>query len=178
MVSFTTIRFRIFEPLGDGISSMVCFIVFIAETLVNAHARMIVGSPTPKEGFSWSMIWTPPIRESLRREMHDNEWCLLAIEYLASTRTISSLRYACEHGPLGDGKDHSACTPRFCAAYDIEMGMYVPKHNNICGSMLGDSATLCEYSMPALVQVIAHIKDNYMPVVALYYSSRKVYISM
>jgi hypothetical protein len=49
MVSFTTIRFSILEPLGDDIPSMVCFIAIIAEALVNAHARMIVGSPMPNQ---------------------------------------------------------------------------------------------------------------------------------
>lgn len=177
MVSFTTIRSRIFEPLGDGIPSMVCFIAIIAEALVNAHARMIVGSPMPKEGFSWSTIWTPTIRESLRREMHDNGRCPSTIEYMASTRTVSSLRYACEQGPLNGGKNHSACPPQFCAAYDIDPRTYVPKHDSTCESTLKGSVTSCKYSMPALEKIIAYIKDDHVPVFTVDSSDLEVHTS-
>lgn len=177
MVSFTTMRFSIFEPLGDDMPSMVCFIAIIAEALVNAHARLIVGSPTPKEGFSWSMIWTPPIRESLRREIHNKGWCPSTIEYLVSTRTVSSLRYACEQGPLNDGKNHLACTPQCCAAYDIDTRTYVPKHDSTCGSTLEGSSTSCKYCMPALEQVIAYIKDDHVPVFTFGSSGLEVHTS-
>jgi hypothetical protein len=110
MILFTTRRFEMFEPLGDAIPSMVCFIAIIAEALVNAHTRMVVGSPMPREGFSWSMIWTPPIREALRRDLHADGWCPSTIEYLANTKSVSSLRYICDQGPLDDGKDHFAHT--------------------------------------------------------------------
>jgi hypothetical protein len=85
----------------------------------------------PKEGLSWSMIWTPPIKESFRREMYEDGRYPSTIESMASIRTVSSLRYACEQGPPNGGRNHSACTLQSCAAYDIDPRMYVPKHDTL-----------------------------------------------
>jgi hypothetical protein len=177
MISFTTRRFEMFEPLGDAIPSMICFIAIIAEALVNAHTRMVVGSSMPKEGFSWSMIWTPPIREALRRDLHADGWCPSTIEYLANTKSVSSLRYICDQGPLDDGKDHSICTPQSCAAYDIDTRTYVPKHNSECKPVKGISDALCAYRRPVLEQVIVCIENGHVPVVSLNSSGLEIHKS-
>jgi hypothetical protein len=167
MLSFATKDFEPFKPLGDEAPSMVCFIAIIAEALVNAHARMVVGSRMPNEGFSWSMIWTPPIREALRGKLHADGWCPSTIEYLASTASVSSLRYAYNQGPLNDCKNHSGCTPQSCTAYDVDIKTYVPKHNSECKSVMGVPETQCEYHKPALQQVISCIESDHIPVVTL-----------
>jgi len=177
MMSLTSTNFRPFELLGNAMPSMVCFIAIIAETLVNAHARMALGLRTPTEGFSWSMIWTPPLRKILQGELHAGGWCLYTIEYLISTTSVSSLRYACNQGSLDDGKNHSECTPQHCAAYDIDTMKYVTKHHSRCESATETQEKLCEWCRPVLEKVIGYIENGQIPVFTLGSSGLEVHKS-
>lgn len=177
VVSLITINFAPFELLGDAMPSMVCFIAIIAEALVSAHARMALGLRMPTEGFSWSMIWVPPIRKILQEELHAVGWCSYTTEYLISTTSVSSLRYVCNQGPIDDGKSHSGCTPQHCVAYDIDTATYVAKHHSRCKSLTKTPETLCEFFRPVLEQVLNCIENGQIPVVTLNSSGLEVHKS-
>ncbi|KAI1655965.1 hypothetical protein F4813DRAFT_397865 [Daldinia decipiens] len=103
-------QFRCFQALGDDAPSTVCLIATIGEALV--AAKMAFTQNLPREGFDWSMIWTPPYRNLLQEDMLAQGWCPSIINYLISTCSVSSLEYAVSCGPGEDVKKHRDCSSR------------------------------------------------------------------
>ncbi|KAK0634740.1 hypothetical protein B0T17DRAFT_611707 [Bombardia bombarda] len=148
MMAFTTSRFQVFRPLGDGLPAMLCFIAIIGEALVNA--KMAFKAAHLPQGFSWSMIWTAEHRDMLRAEMLADGWCPITIEYLTNTTNVSSLKHALESEPPVDGKYHGNCTDTSCAAYVVDTESYKPRHVAGCVEELSPSAR--DYSSSGLAR--------------------------
>src|SRR5262249_55431165 len=83
MVGLKT-QFRIFGPLGEDVGATVCFCALVGEALVNAKMRFPLRMQKLELGYDWSMVWVPPFREMLVKEMNEDGWCPFTAEYLIS----------------------------------------------------------------------------------------------
>ena len=165
MMEFTKSQFTVFKPLGDDAPAMVCLIAMIGEALVNA--KMVFPPGLPQRGFSWSMVWIPHYRDLLRREMVADGWCPFTTEYLVSTCSVSSLKYASECGPTEDGKQHYDCSAKSCKTYDVDIKNYTPKHAMPCKPSHTSSGAACKYSKASLDRVVQYIDEGEIPVITL-----------
>ncbi|EWG42522.1 hypothetical protein FVEG_04301 [Fusarium verticillioides 7600] len=120
-------RFIVFEPLGDHQQAMVIFIALVCETLSNAM-KTVHCDRQPPPGLSWSMVWTDDYRQELRKTMAQSKWCPFITEYLLNSKSVSTLKYASQHTPPVDGKDHCKCQRKQCAAYQVDENTYTQRH--------------------------------------------------
>ncbi|RDA95587.1 hypothetical protein CP533_1243 [Ophiocordyceps camponoti-saundersi (nom. inval.)] len=160
--------FRVFDPLGDDVPSLVCFIGIVCESLT--QARMAFPSNQPHLGLSWWMVLPKSYQELIRREMTEDGWCPSMVEYLINLGSTSVLEYACKAGPVEGGYSHEACSPVSCAAYNVDPENYIPKHTHSCMQKnifsSGDEND-CGYCAAPLDQVKSLILSGEKPVLTL-----------
>ncbi|RBR18056.1 hypothetical protein FVER53590_04301 [Fusarium verticillioides] len=162
MMTLVLKRFIVFEPLGDHQQAMVIFIALVCETLSSAM-KTVHCDRQPPPGLSWSMVWTDDYRQELRKTMAQSKWCPFITEYLLNSKSVSTLKYASQHTPPVDGKDHCKCQRKQCAAYQVDENTYTQRHVEFCESLQELSSSGCTYAKPDFVQVVQHISHTEVP---------------
>ncbi|KAK5993886.1 hypothetical protein PT974_07323 [Cladobotryum mycophilum] len=111
-LGFMRTKFWVFQPLGDDLPAMICFITLLGEALVNAMRAF--PPDLPKKSFQWSMMWVLLFGDGLAEDMVVDGWCPSVVNYLLGTTSVSALEYAAHTGPIEDGRRHGGCTENAC----------------------------------------------------------------
>lgn len=159
VLGYMRTKFWVFQPLGDDLPAMMCFIALIGETLVNAMRAF--PPDLPRKSFQWSMVWAPLFGEKLAADMVAEGWCPSIVDYLFGTTSVSALEYAAQCGPIEDGRRHGECTKSSCESYTVDPDTYVPRHVVGCEA----AKDSCPLVGPLLEDVKRLVLANEVPVV-------------